>query len=291
MKTFINNIEIPEFCPVCGERLVMDGKLLKCVNPNCKAQIEGKILQFCSKDCCDIKSIGESVVHDLVEKKLISSILDIIKIGARISNDEERAKIKQSWINTLGEGYGEKSVDNMLNAIEEARLHIPYDRLLGSLSIPNVGKVMARTLAKKYKNVYDFMYCTAEDLTTIEGIADTTAWGIYDWINKFGGNAILAAIDDYGWQYSTFEETAENADNKPLEGLTICFTGKSDRFSGDAIEEYLESQGAKCTHSVSKSMDYLITGEKPGSSKVTKAISFGISIISEADFFAKYNLN
>lgn len=283
-------VEIPEFCPVCGEKLTMDGKLLKCTNPKCKAQIEGKILQFCSKDCCDIRTIGESVVHDIVEKNLVSEIGELLYLGAVLSNDAERAELKEKWLYRLGKGYGEKTVDNIFDAIVNARINTPLEKIVAGLSIPNVGKVMARTLCKRFKNVHEFAKCTKNELMEIEGIAETTADGIYNWINYEGGHNLLYLIDEYGWNYDIWEQVDNNTNTLPLEGLTVCFTGKSNKFSGDEIENFLESKGAKCTHSVSKTMSYLITGEKPGGSKVAKAESYNIPIISESDFFEKFNL-
>lgn len=279
------DIYIPDRCPVCGVPLTMEGKILKCTNDECPAIVKGKILNFCSKNCMDIRTVGEEVVNDLYDMTLVRSLADFINL-------KERYRV-QDLVEILGQGYGEKKVTKILEGIENARINKTWPQLLASLSIPNVGKVMARNIAAKYHSYFDLAEAGVDKLCEIEGIAETIAYGIVDWFSKNDELGVELAhlkyhTDDFG---DATELTAENADNKPLEGMTVCFTGKSYRFSGDAVEGYLESLGAKCTHSVSKSMNYLITGEKPGGSKVDKANGYGVEVISEKDFYEKFGLS
>lgn len=276
------DVKIPEICPVCGERLVKVGALLKCVNDKCTAIEKGKILQFCSKDCADVRCIGESVVDDLYKAGLVKNINDILywaDVAAGTS-------VVTLWLEKLGDGYAEKSVTNILENLIKSRAETTYDRLLGSLSIPGVGKVMARTLASKYPDIDLLRECTVEDLVTIEGVAEITALNIYNWLQE--NKEILASIKLHGWATSLRKQEAE--EQQVLEGLNICFTGSSNRFKGDAVEDFLTSKGAKCGHSVSKKTNYLIVGEKPGGSKVTKAQELGVEIIEENKFYEKYGL-
>lgn len=276
------DVKIPEVCPVCGERLVKVGALLKCVNDKCTAIEKGKILQFCSKDCADVKCIGESVVDDLYKAGLIRDINGLLywaDVAAGTS-------VVTLWLEKLGYGYAEKSVTNILENLVKSRAETTYDRLLGSLSIPGVGKVMARTLASKYPDIDLLRECTVEDLMTIEGVAEITALNIYNWLQE--NKEILASIKIHGWATSLQKQKDE--EQQVLEGLNICFTGSSNRFKGDAVEDFLTSKGAKCAHSVSKKTNYLIVGEKPGSSKVTKAQELGVEIIEENKFYGKYGL-
>ena len=96
-------------------------------------------------------------------------------------------------------------------------------------------------------------------------------------------------LKKYGLKMEIDEEALENKGGN-LNGLTVCFTGSSNKFKGDEVEKFLEGNGAKCVHSVSKKLNYLITGEKPGSSKVKKAEEIGVTIITETDFYNKFNL-
>ena len=276
------DVKIPEVCPVCGERLVKVGALLKCVNDKCTAIEKGKILQFCSKDCADVKCIGESVVDDLYKAGLVKNINDILywaDVAAGTS-------VVTLWLEKLGDGYAEKSVTNILENLIKSRAETTYDRLLGSLSIPGVGKVMARTLASKYPDIDLLRECTVEDLVTIEGVAEITALSIYNWLQE--NKEVLASIKLHGWATSMQKQEVE--EQQVLEGLNVCFTGSSNRFKGDAVEDFLTSKGAKCGHSVSKKTNYLIVGEKPGGSKVTKAQELGVEIIEENKFYEKYGL-
>ena len=286
------DVKIPEVCPVCGERLVKVGALLKCVNDKCTAIEKGKILQFCSKDCADVRSIGESVVDDLYNAQIIRSIKDLLYwsrvVGGPSSSSPEPCvkDVIELWLKNLGEGYAEKSVANILESLVKSRKETTYDRLLGSLSIPGVGKVMARTLASTYPDIHLLSECTVNDLMTIDGVAETTATNIYNWVQE--NQSLLIAIEHYGW--STSLENKTNEGEQVLAGLNVCFTGSSNRFKGDAVEDFLTSKGAKCGHSVSKKTNYLIVGEKPGGSKVTKAQELGVEIIEENKFYEKYGL-
>lgn len=274
-------VKLPERCPECGGELEFDGKLLKCTNDNCPAKAKGRILYFCSKEGCNIMSVGESVVEDLYNKKIIRDILDII----------EFAEYPKSFIdyatNLLGIGYGEKKIKKIADEIVKAK-ETPFEKLLASLSIPGVAKVTARNIATHFGTMQNFMAATQDELAEIEGVGEIMSKDIYEWTHGLMGATILQVLISNRWHCGV-EKPKETGDNV-LHGLTVCFTGKSERFSGDEIENFLEQKGAKCTHSVSKKMDYLIIGEKPGGSKVTKAQELGVEIIEEDLFYKKFSL-
>ena len=278
------SISTPNICPICGAPLSMEGKILKCTNDECPAIVKGKIINFCSKNCMDIRTVGEEVVNDLYDKGIVHSLADFIRL-------KENYDV-HTLLAILGAGYGEKKISKILEGIENARNTKTWPQLLASLSIPNVGKVMARTIASKYHSLFDLGGAGVSNLCEIEGVAETIAYGITEWFNK--NNELVIELSRLGYNINDFEDAAKNADNNSqdlrINGLTVCFTGKSYRFNGDAVEEYLESLGAKCTHSVSKSMDYLIIGEKPGGSKVEKAKNLGVEIIAEKDFYVKFGI-
>ena len=279
-------VSIPDICPICGSKLVREGALLKCVNDKCSAIEKGKIIQFCSKDCADVKDIGESVVEDLYRTGIVRGLQDLLRLGGMASETWRIPFMVQDWLSMLGEGYGEKSVTNILENLAESVKNTTYDRLLSALSIPGVGKVMGRVLASKYPNIQLLKECTVEDLVSIDGVADIMANNIYNWIQE-NKNGILHDIEFYGW--ATFIEVQERGD-MPLDGLTVVFSGSSSKFKGDEVEDFLTKNGAKCGHSVSKKTNYLIIGEKPGGSKVSKAEQLGVEIIKENDFYEKYGL-
>lgn len=274
-------VKLPERCPECGGELEFDGKLLKCTNDKCPAKEIGKILYFCSKEGCNIMSVGESVVQDLFEKRIVRDISDIIGFA------EHPDWFIDYATNLLEVGYGEKKIKKIADEFVKAK-DTPFEKLLAALSIPGVAKVTARNIANHFGHMDNFMRATREELAAIDGIGDVMSKDIYEWTHGWYGATLLQSLITGRWHCSV--ETPTDTGDKALSELTVCFTGKSERFSGDEVENFLEINGAKCTHSVSKKVDYLIIGEKPGGSKVTKAQELGVEIIEEDLFYKKFNL-
>ena len=272
-------IVAPNVCPECGALVERDGALLKCTDPFCPSVVKGRLLQFCSKDCMDIRSIGESVINDLYEKSLVKDVTDFYTLKDRGVDNLS---------NILGKGYGKKKIEKMLSEIENSKKQ-PWERVLSGLSIPGVGKVVARILASRY-GATALISATREELSSIDGIGPIMASDIHSWFGLLANREILFKLDVSGLDMGTIIKEKESTGSS-LNGLTVCFTGSSYRFSGDEAEAFLESNGAKCTHSVSKKLNYLIVGSKPGSSKVNKAKELGVEIIEEKEFYAKYGID
>ena len=267
----------PQYCPICGYETVMTDALITCTNHDCPSKIENKIIYFCSKDCMDIRGIGESVVKRLIETGLISNIADLYKLKKYNSMDLS---------NIMGEGYGEKSCGKMLEAIEESKKK-PFANVIAGLSIPNVGKVMGRLLANKFKNIDNLAIADFETLKNIDGIGDIMAFEIVDWFNNTDNIILCNDLKNYGLTMSI----KEKEEIKTIEdrNIKVCFTGKSFKFKGDEVEDYLKANGFTIA-GVSRSLDYLITGIKPGGSKVSKAQDYGVKIVSEIEFYEMFNL-
>ena len=176
----------------------------------------------------------------------------------------------------------------MLEAIEMSK-EKPFANVLAGLSIPNVGKVVARQLAKEFKNIDNLMGVKYNDLVSLDGIGEIMADEICLWFSAPKNVELCLNLKKYGLKMEIDEEVLENKGGS-LNGLMVCFTGSSYKFKGDEIEKFLEENGAKCVHSVSKKLNYLIIGEKPGSSKVKKAEELGVAIVAETDFYNKFNL-
>jgi DNA ligase (NAD+) len=225
----------------------------------------------------DIRNIGEAVIEDLVSYGLVSNIADLYTLKDRYTISK--------LIDILGDGYGEKSVSKMLDAIEESKKK-PFENVLASLSIPNIGKVMGRVLSKEFGNIDNLFNAKIADLINIDGIGDIMAIDIINWFNEPNNIVMLGDLQRAGLKMAS--EISANVEKKE-NGLKVCFTGVSSRFSGDAVEKFLEDNGFKCV-GVSKKLNYLITGNKPGGSKVKKAEDLGIEIITENEFYNKFNL-
>jgi DNA ligase (NAD+) len=222
----------------------------------------------------DIRGVGESVVKDLIKSNLITCIEDLYKL---------KRYTPEELSNILGEGYGVKSCQNIIKSIEDSKKKT-FANVLAGLSIPNVGKVMARLLANTFKNIKNFLNAKLEELLGLEGIGEILANEIYKWINTPNNINMCRNLEQEGLIMEVIEEVKLNNN-----GLKVCFTGTSNRFTGDNIEKFLEENGFKCS-GISKKLDYLIIGEKPGPSKVKKAEEYGVTIISENNFYEKYNL-
>jgi DNA ligase (NAD+) len=268
----------PNACPACGSDIYQDGAFIKCTNYDCSAQSIGRILQFCSKECMDIRNIGDRVVEDLVLFGIVENISDLYTLKDRYTVEE--------LVDILGEGYGSKSIEKMLTSIELSK-EKTFANVIAGLSIPNVGKVVARQLSKEFKNIDNLIDCTYDRLISLDGIGDVMANDICWWFSSPQNIEMCNKLKEYGLKMSI--ENDNSAVKTEERGVKVCFTGKSSRFKGDEVEEYLKSNGFTIT-GVSKSLNYLIIGEKPGSSKVKKAEESGVEIISENEFYKKYNL-
>ena len=270
---------LPKVCPVCGAETYRDGALIKCSGNDCSAKLVGRAIQFCSRDCMDIRGVGEKVAEDLCLLGIINSLSDFYSLVYSGLTAEELS-------NALGTGYGVKSCQTILDSIRTSMTQ-PLSVFLSSLSIPGVGKTVGRLLEKEFKTLDNFMSCTKDALLGIDGIGDIMANDIYYWTRNENNIREITAFKQYGYKPNVQKEDAKVSN--VLNNLKVCFTGSSSRFSGDEVETFLESLGAKCA-SVSKSLNYLITGAKPGPSKVKKATDLGVEVITEEDFYKKFNI-
>ena len=268
----------PNACPACGSDVYQDGAFIKCTNYDCSAQSIGRILQFCSKECMDIRSIGDRVVEDLVLLGVIENISDLYTLKDRYTVEE--------LVGILGEGYGSKSIEKMLTAIELSK-EKTFANVIAGLSIPNVGKVVARQLSKEFKNIDNLIDCTYDNLISLDGIGDVMANDICWWFSSPQNVEMCRRLKKYGLTMSTNNKV--DIVNTEERNIKVCFTGKSSKFKGDEVEDYLKSNGFTIA-GVTKSLNYLRTGDKPGGSKVKKAEEFGITIITETEFYNKFNL-
>ena len=268
----------PKKCPICGSEVYQDGAFIKCTNYDCSAQSIGRILQFCSKECMDIRNIGDRVVEDLVLFGIVENISDLYTLKDRYTVEE--------LVDILGDGYGSKSIEKMLASIELSK-EKTFANVIAGLSIPNVGKVVARQLSKEFKNIDNLIECTYNRLISLDGIGEVMANDICWWFSSPQNIEMCNKLKEYGLKMSI--ENDNSVVKTEERGVKVCFTGKSSRFKGDEVEGYLKSNGFTIA-GVSKSLNYLIIGDKPGGSKVKKAEELGITVITENEFYNKFNL-
>lgn len=263
-------IVFPKNCPVCGSPLFKEeGEVAwRCINLECKAQAIEKILHFVSKDAMDIKHLGEANVQRFFELGILTDIPGIYTL-----NYNAIARL---------EGFGEKSVNNLKQAVEASK-HQPLHRLIYALGIRYVGETTSKTLAHAVNNIFDFINMSEEALQQLEDIGPKVANSIYAFFHNADNITTLKRLQELGVNMSQLKTGSAQTENT-LQGKTFLFTGTLSHFSRNEAEELVEQHGGKIVNNVSSKLNYLVVGAEPGS-KLEKAKKMGnIHIINENEF-------
>jgi DNA ligase (NAD+) len=255
-------------CPVCQSPLVIeeDASIHYCPNLDCPAQLQKRLEHFASRDAMDITGLGESLIARLIEEKLISHIPDIYRL------DYERLAGLDR--------YGAKSAANLREAIDNSRKQ-SFDKLLFALGIRFIGEKTARTLAETYLDIDALASATQEDLLNVPEIGEKIADSILAFFANPANLHLIAELKELGLNFHYIS----NQISTGLEGQSFLITGTLSRPRGD-IENLIRSHSGKIVSSVSKSLNYLVVGEKAGS-KLDKARKIPeIKIIDETELLA-----
>ena len=257
---------MPEICPECGSPVARDedGAALRCTSPECPAQRLRNIAHFASREAMDIEGLGISVCESLINSGLVSSAADLYYLEA-----EKVAALDR---------MGKKSADNLLTAIENSK-SAGLARLLCAFGIRQVGQKAAKVLASYYKDLDALMAATAEELTLIPDIGGITAGFITEWFSLPQSMHLIGRLREAGVDFASHEERRDDR----FAGQTFVLTGTLSRYTRDEAGTIIESFGGKTAGSVSKKTSYVLAGENAGS-KLTKAESLGIRILTEAEF-------
>ena len=257
---------MPSVCPECGSPVVRDedGAALRCTSPECPAQRLRNIAHFASREAMDIEGLGISVCELLINNGLVSSAADLYYLEPQSVAMLER--------------MGDKSAGNLIAAIEKSK-SAGLSRLICALGIRQVGQKAAKVLASRFDDLDSLMAADAEALTKIPDIGSITAAFITEWFANPQSRHLIERLREAGVDFTSHEEKKDGR----FEGLTFVLTGTLGSFTRDEASEIIESYGGKTSSSVSKKTSYVLAGENAGS-KLTKAESLGIKIISEADF-------
>lgn len=255
---------IPKKCPVCGGNVVKEKEEVayRCVNASCPAQIKRRIEHFASRKAMDIENLGEKLVNVLVEKGLVKDFADLYFLK------------REDLLNL--ERMGEKSVSNLLKAIEESK-NRPFHRVLYALGIRHVGIGGAQILAHHFPSIDDLAKASFEKLSQISGIGPIIAESIKNFFADKNNLVLINKLKKAG------VNLAEEKKEKILAGKTFVITGTLKNFTRDEAHELIISLGGNVSTSVSKKTDYLICGEEPGS-KLAKAQTLGVKVITEEEF-------
>ena len=269
-----DNLTIPQECPVCGKKAAIrkekEVEVLYCTNPDCLAKQIKSLTHFVSRNAMNIDGLSEATLEKLVARGYIHHLADLFRL-----------KQYRNEITTM-EGFGQKSFENLMKALERARNTTPA-RLLYSLGIPNIGVANAKLIAKACKNKWAAMEAlTEEELSAIDGIGSIMAAGYRAFFQKEENRSV---VEDLLSQL-TLDESFEETEGQIFEGKTFVITGSLNYYENrDALKAIIEERGGKAAGSVSKKTDYLVNNDiESNSSKNKKAKELGIPIITEEDF-------
>lgn len=261
------DFEMPKTCPVCNAPAIREEgeAAIRCIGIECKARNLRNIIHFASKEGMNIEGLGEKIVEQLYENGLIETIADIYYL-------------KQEDIQSLKKD-GKKFAKNLIDAIEKSKNN-DLDRLICAIGIRHIGTKSAKTLARKFKSIDGLMNASLEELVDTDDVGDITAESIYEFFKQNQTIDLINKLKNVNVNMKLNEE--ENTDNR-FEGKTFVLTGSLEEFTRDEASKIIESHGGRTSSSVSKKTDYVLAGEEAGS-KLTKAESLGIKIISEQEF-------
>lgn len=261
--------KLPSTCPICGtptERKVGEAAL-RCVNDNCPAKLKRLLMHFVSRSAMNIDGFGEAFVEQFIDGGWLESIADIYTL-----KDHKEA------LESL-EGFGKKSVENLLTAIEASKNN-DYYRLLAGFGIPLIGEKASKTLAKNFPNLNGLMQATVEELTQIDEIGEKMAQSLVAYFSQDETKAMISKLESQGVNLTSKTSLSEGG---ILSGKTLVVTGTLVKYSRDEIKALIEKHGGKAAGSVSSKTDYVIVGENAGS-KAEKAASLNVPILSEEAF-------
>ena len=257
----------PDHCPACGsETFRPEGEVIsRCTNPSCPARLRESLLHFASRRAMNIEGLGDSLVDQLLEKKLVRAIPDIYSLRYDDLVSLER--------------MGPKSSENLLDEIGKSKSR-DLAALAFALGIRHVGERLAQTLAGHFRTLDALAEASAEQLTEVEDIGPKVAESIVFFFRQPENFALIGKLKEAGLN---FETRVSRRIAQPLAGKIFVLTGTLASLERDEAKEVIENLGGKVTSSVSPKTDYLVIGESPGS-KLDKAHKLNIAILNEQEF-------
>ena len=266
--------KFPSVCPVCGTTLVryQDEAAHYCINQDCPARVSESIIHFASRDAMNIDTLGNKRVEFFCEKGFLNSVMDIYHLKDR---KEELLEL---------EGFKDKSVEKLLDAIEASKSN-PLEDLIFGLGIRQVGKKAAKILVKRFKTMHNLMNASMEELTSIKDIGEITAQSIVDYFKVESNRTLVFELESVGCRMDSDQEEIQES---MFTNQTVVLTGSLTLFTRDEAKKLLEKLGANVSGSVSKKTNLVIYGENAGS-KLQKALQLGVATMDEASFMEEVN--
>ena len=257
----------PESCPCCATNLQrMEGEAAwKCPNPDCSEQVKGRLRYFASRACMDIDHLGEAVVEQLVDQKMVIRTSDLYSL-----TKEQALSL---------EGFAEKSADNLIRSIAQSKEQELW-RLICALGIKHVGAAGAKDLARTFRSLANLAEAPIDQLIAIDGIGEIMALSIRQFFGDAQNQTLLADFTRHG---VSPELAVDSALGTPWAGKTFVLTGTLTAMTRDEAGARIETLGGKSSSSVSKRTHYLIAGPGAGS-KLDKAEKLGVTVLDEPAF-------
>jgi DNA ligase (NAD+) len=260
-------------CPECGTELVRNEGEAQHYCPNeygCGPQLKGKIEHFIARKAMNIDGMGPETVEQLWDAKLINNVAALYSLTADQLLPLER--------------MAERSVEKLLEGIEASKSQ-PFERVLFALGIRHVGETVAKKLARHFKSLEALMLADKEELLQVEEIGDKIAESLLIYFADDRNRTVLDALVAAGLQFTMADSTADGG-SQVLDGKSFVVSGVFTAFSRDEIKDMIEKHGGRNVGSISAKTDFVLAGENMGPSKLKKAESLGVPIISEDDFLA-----
>lgn len=257
---------LPSICPSCSAPVIREEgeAAVRCVNPECPAQLLRNVIHFCSRDAMDIEGLGDALVEKFISEGLISNVADIYDITA-------------GEITAL-EGHQEKSANNLIEAIERSKKN-DLSRLLFALGIRHIGQKAAKLLSEHFGDIDSISAASEDEISAIDGFGDIMAKSAVEFFSLSQTSDLIARLKAAGVNMKSLKE---KSDDQRFKGLTFVLTGTLPTLSRKEATEIIEGLGGKASSSVSKKTSYVVAGEEAGS-KLQKANDLGIPVITQDD--------
>lgn len=263
-------IEFINKCPVCNTKLVRNDEESAWYCPNetgCAPQIRGRMEHFVSRKAMNIDGIGSEIITNMYETGIATSI-------------EALYLLTYNDLRML-DGFADKSARNVLAELAKSR-EVPYERVLFAIGIRNVGEVIAKKLAARFRSIDELRNATVEEMTEVEDIGEKIARNVIAFFAEPKNISMIEALRQYGLKMKSEEERVVVSDR--LSGMTIVVSGKFEMHSREEYKAMIESNGGKNGSSVSAKTTYILAGSDMGPAKREKAEKLGVKIINENEF-------
>ncbi len=262
--------QMPSCCPECGQPVVREKgeAVTRCINTSCPAILRGSLIHFCSRDALDINGVGEKLVQQMVDSKLVHCAADLYDLTAERLMNLER--------------MGAKLAEKLVNAIGQSKTQ-PWSRVLYGLGIRHVGSVNAQLLTERFSNVEELAAVSAAAIEGVYGIGPEIAQSVYQWFQVPANHSLIERLKTTGLQLKSEIKTQISTEkNLQLAGKIFVITGTLPTLKRDEAKDLIQKAGGKVTNSVSAKTDYVVVGGDAGS-KLEKAQSLGIHQLSESE--------